>query len=234
MHSFSWHQRGFSLIELMVSITLIGILAAVVTVNYSASRAKVRDAQRQTDLRLLQAAITQYRQENGRYPEGCNAAGEWSGGTYTCADPDEEYIVGLAPKYIGRLPEDPNIGTGSGQAVNRGYVYTTNTDGTVYKLMAMNTVENDVLTYTHPLKSCDVKPSEGGTFPASTNITTYGWCVSVHNSVDGAPQPRQCKKNGDDGSNGRFSSSYGIWGGFANNGSTTPTFVRDTAIIICK
>jgi len=43
-------KRAFTLIELLVVIAIIGILATIVTVNYSSSRQKSRDTERVSEI----------------------------------------------------------------------------------------------------------------------------------------------------------------------------------------
>ncbi len=139
-------SMGFTLVELLVTITVIGILAAIVYGNVGQANPKARDVERQADLRNLQNAIEQYKRKVGRYPVmgypgGDGLSSEADGGTY---------ITGLAPEYIPVLPKDT-------RRVNPtlGYSYVTNTDGTSYKIMAVGTVESETVTNTHPMKRCE-------------------------------------------------------------------------------
>lgn len=61
-------NKGFSLVELLVSISLISILSVVGVINYMGSLAKGRDAKRKADLGAIQAGLEMYRNDNGKYP----------------------------------------------------------------------------------------------------------------------------------------------------------------------
>ncbi len=61
-------RKGSTLIELLVVIAIIGILALVILVSLSDSRASARDAGRTADIRAAIAALETYRQQHGVYP----------------------------------------------------------------------------------------------------------------------------------------------------------------------
>jgi len=69
-------QRGFTLIEILVVITIIGILSSVVLVGLNTARKQGRDTRRVADLRQVQNGLELYFQKNGTYPTGISS---WSG-----------------------------------------------------------------------------------------------------------------------------------------------------------
>lgn len=62
-------QKGFSLIELMIAITIIGILIATTAIGITKSQQHTRNAQRIGDITLLSKAIDQVSIQNGVYPD---------------------------------------------------------------------------------------------------------------------------------------------------------------------
>lgn len=67
------NKKGFSLIELMVVISIIGVLMAVGAVSYVTAQRKGRDSSRRADMKAVSQALEQYFAVNGQYPpnSGC-------------------------------------------------------------------------------------------------------------------------------------------------------------------
>ncbi|MDB5170295.1 MAG: fimbrial protein pilin [Candidatus Saccharibacteria bacterium] len=61
-------QRGFTIVELLIVIVVIGILAALVVTTYGGIQAKGRDSQRQADLAALQTQVEAFFANNNYYP----------------------------------------------------------------------------------------------------------------------------------------------------------------------
>ena len=73
------NKGGFTLFELLVSISIIAILTALVSLSYSAAQKRARDAKRRQDMVLVQKAAEQfYAINNYVYPAGTNAPTEWT------------------------------------------------------------------------------------------------------------------------------------------------------------
>ena len=96
-------QAGFSLLELMVVIVILGILATMVIPNVFSNRDKAERQKVVSDLTALENALEMYRLENGRYPtteQGLEALVEKSR-----IDPQPRSFP--EGGYIRRLPADP-------------------------------------------------------------------------------------------------------------------------------
>ncbi|PZM80038.1 hypothetical protein DLH72_05440 [Candidatus Gracilibacteria bacterium] len=60
--------KAFTLVELIITITILAILATIAFINLGNYPADSRDAVRKSDLRTIEKAMTIYYIENGRYP----------------------------------------------------------------------------------------------------------------------------------------------------------------------
>ncbi|OGC84749.1 hypothetical protein A3F55_02750 [Candidatus Adlerbacteria bacterium RIFCSPHIGHO2_12_FULL_53_18] len=128
------HVRGFTLVELMVVVGIIGILSTIVVAGLGSSRKESRDAKRYSDLINVDIGLKLYYNDNGSYP---STGGSWWTVCTNGADPTPRdtsgangYVPNLAPAYIAVLPTDPS-GCVSGGSF-KGYIYRSN--GTNYKL----------------------------------------------------------------------------------------------------
>lgn len=65
-------KRGFTLAELLIVMMIIAILAVVASVSYNSARIKARDSKRISDSQTIGAAVEQYYEVNGEYPNSKN------------------------------------------------------------------------------------------------------------------------------------------------------------------
>jgi general secretion pathway protein G len=80
-------NRGFTLVELLVVISLISILAAMGLVQYKNSIVRAQEATLATDLFRMRDAIDQYYADKGKYPSSLDAL--------------------VSDGYMRAIPEDP-------------------------------------------------------------------------------------------------------------------------------
>lgn len=89
-------KYGFTLIEVLIVIIIIGILAAAVVLALNNSRAKARDVRRITDIKQMQTALELYYTGEQGYPSA------WAVGTPLIGEKGgETFMAKMPPKALG-------------------------------------------------------------------------------------------------------------------------------------
>ena len=81
---------GFTMIELMIVVSIIGILATLAVPSYQSSVVKAREAALRQDLSTLRDVLDQHKADQGKYPLSLSA------------------LVGAG--YLRTIPKDPFTG----------------------------------------------------------------------------------------------------------------------------
>lgn len=127
-------SKGFTLVELLIVIAIIGVLSAILMANFVGVRQRARDAQRKTDLRQIQSALELYRADIGSYPISPlpNCGSSLSGGT-------PSVVI-----YMQKIPCDTNPNDSPYAPSSGNYNYISS-DGKTYAIYACleNTNDND-------------------------------------------------------------------------------------------
>jgi general secretion pathway protein G len=99
-------QRGFTIVELLVVVTVIAILAAIVYSNFSSAQRQARDAKRTSDIVEIQKALRLYYADNGHFPDVTANPGHF--GWETSQDVTGTFLESLTAKYFKNgVPIDP-------------------------------------------------------------------------------------------------------------------------------
>ncbi|WP_353979819.1 type II secretion system major pseudopilin GspG [Salinicola endophyticus] len=97
------HQSGFTLLEIMVVIFIIGLLVAIVAPNVLSNQDDAMQQKARADLSTLEQALDMYRLDNYRYPTTQQGLAALVSPPSSDPQPDNYREGG----YIRRLPEDP-------------------------------------------------------------------------------------------------------------------------------
>ncbi len=173
-------HAGFTLIELILVIAIIGIVAAIIFAGVALTRSKARDAKRLTDLKAIASTLEFYYSDNGHYPiaptqvTGCSnpAAANWI--------PDSGNFA-WSNKYIALMPRDPSevCAGGSGQS------YAYQSDGAIYQITTK--LENP----SPPASSSQTFAFNGSFFQPVVDTTPVGvsFSTAVSNPTNQSPIP---------------------------------------------
>jgi prepilin-type N-terminal cleavage/methylation domain-containing protein len=99
-------QNGFTIVELLIVIVVIGILAAITIITYNGIQARSRDTQRLVDLLAIQKALELDRTDNGGYPL-CEASGVYQAGAAAGACPITSVAQPYGGKYLPNSVKEP-------------------------------------------------------------------------------------------------------------------------------
>ena len=121
------NKKGFTLIEILVVISIVGLLSSVFLVGLSGFRARGRDAKRLADVKSVQNGMELYYTRCARYPGDATCAGadgaiDWSILSGTLTNP----ALGLG---ITKIPVDP--------LAARKYLYGVGNGGQSYVIGAI-------------------------------------------------------------------------------------------------
>jgi general secretion pathway protein G len=113
-----FNKKGFTLVELMIVITVIAILATIAVVSFTRVQKQARDTKRRAEIKSLQIALQAYYTEKTSYPVSATSVVASTA------------LAVLAPTYISNLPTGPLGSTGS----NTNYMYISDAVGYKYSL----------------------------------------------------------------------------------------------------
>lgn len=98
-------QTGFTIVELLVVIVIIGILAAITIVSYTGVQASTRDSQRLSDMQTIIKGLEIYKLQNSIYPTSSyNGPGGWESSSIN----PSQFLQGLkSGGLFSTVPVDP-------------------------------------------------------------------------------------------------------------------------------
>src|SRR5512143_3782000 len=138
MFKFMHNRKGFTLIELMIVVAIIGILAAIAIPNFLKYQAKSKQSEAKTNLKGIFTSETSYFSEANHYGTFSQVNFALTGNTakvYGFKVSGTEAAIGNAMAIA-----DSNYGTGS---VGTGTVYTPGNSGTDFTATAKGNIDSD-------------------------------------------------------------------------------------------
>jgi len=158
-------KKGFTLIEMLVVIAIIGLLATLILVNINRAAAKARDSRRLAEIKQIQNALAMYYVDHNAYPISGNCgstspSANWCNSIQSLSN--DHWIRNgtsdLSP-YIKQDPTDPNPVSVPNWAPVRGgtYFYYSNT-GQWYMIVF------GLEQTSHPFQAQDGVTDCGGTY----------------------------------------------------------------------
>ena len=123
-------SKGFTIVELLIVIVVIGILAALVVTTYNGIQQKARDTERKTDIKALHGQLEAYQAQNGKYPTLANMQDRASGGFIQTNMKGLDLAALQDPKWStsSSCKDSSNLAILAGSASANCYVYAP-TDG---------------------------------------------------------------------------------------------------------
>lgn len=91
-------KRGFTLLEVLVSATIIAVLTAIGIVSYSSVNKRSRDVKRKSDIEQIRSALEMYRADTGAYP--ALGSGSWVNAA--------GLSTSLVSTYMPAVPAEPD------------------------------------------------------------------------------------------------------------------------------
>jgi len=125
-------NNGFTLVELLIVISIMGILTVIGMASFKTIQLKSRDARRKNDLNSISKALNMYYNDAGIFPHGSPNINTM---IKTVGIGFSANINGITTTYMVEMPRETTIGI-----KDYSYTYTT---GRSFKLLANLENEND-------------------------------------------------------------------------------------------
>jgi|CXWL01.1.fsa_nt_gi general secretion pathway protein G len=116
-------NHGFTLLELLIVMAIIGVIAAIVLMALDQSRIKGRDAGRKAQALEILKGLELFYSDSGTYPDDGTPVDSTNGGTISTIG--SSFVGGM---YFRRLPDEPNLYQYCVSADKRSMILAVNTE----------------------------------------------------------------------------------------------------------
>jgi len=113
-------HSGFTLVEILVALAIIGLIMGIATISFGMIRQKSRDIKRLKDINSVQAALQMYFYNEGQYPDAITFGSTLTGSSSSST-------------YMAILPQNPTP-KNDGICPNNEYSYQTTATSTSYRV----------------------------------------------------------------------------------------------------
>lgn len=196
--------RGFTLVELLLVIAIVGILAVIMTIAYNGMRQRAREAQVKSSINDTQKMVLLYHSENGSFPVTTrNPKADWhaadarTDANCTNGSSQADWIPGIS----GTLPKSDTTSVGV-DGIKGCYIYVS--DGVDYVISAWNMAESpqtisfyrrvgfrqfqsDSSTQFYTCNVSNIGGVSGGTYAATQDYYKHSYTVSNITTCDETP-----------------------------------------------
>jgi general secretion pathway protein G len=142
-------SRGFTLVEILIVVIILGILAAIVIPQFTNASNDARNNSTASTLQTLRSQLELFKIQHADTPPQ-DATALWTvlGGKTSSTDTTAVNASGTLGPYVQNPPANPVNGfttAAAAAAANVGWVYSVGTNG--YYISATNTTGTGILTY---------------------------------------------------------------------------------------
>ena len=144
----STKTRGFTLVEILIVVIILGILAAIVIPQFTNASNNARNSAVASTLQTLRGQIELFKIQHADAPPAATALATVLGGKTNPTDTTQTAATGTLGPYLQSFPTNPANGWSTATqtaAANYGWVY--NVSGATYTVSASNTTGTGTLTY---------------------------------------------------------------------------------------
>ncbi len=162
-------RKGFTLIEILIVISIMAMFTAMIYSSFDKSKAKSRDQKRVSDISTIQLALEQYFNKHGIYPINLDDL-------VTPPSPDKP--------YLSEMPKDP--------ITNKKYNDPTSTNSGYFPITRSSSSAN--CTYYHLWATFEqnnqyVNQKKGFDSTTLSNYSNFYACGTTGHSVNGQSNP---------------------------------------------